>query len=260
MFNLSNLTAYVEPTSIPPVVPDFSFCHSAYGNLRQRKDAIMAAGILPPGTIPMTVSVTRVPDRGRAQSYTLPFHVSYAGVAISVEVSGPAFIDEITLVPNSIRGMAAYLANTCVGTRGTGGFVTSSIQGLVDFVTDPTADVELPNYPASSAFITLAMSSPDYVHSLPGDFDPVMAKFLQQAEFNALGTLPPTKHAEIAIRALNYGVQAQRMRRLGDVAWWDERSNSGDQAGILRQPLDSSLNNGTSANTMTSRRKRKFNL
>ena len=257
MFNLSNPAAYVEPVSIPPVLPDFAFCHSAYGNLRQRKDATMAAGILPLGSNPIIASVTPTPGAGRAQSYTLPFYVSYSGVAISVEVSGPVVIEDIVLVPNSIRGMAAYLANTCVGNRGTGGFVTSTIQGLVDYVTDPVADLDLPTYPDSTAFITLTMSSMDHILVFPGDHDPIMAIFLQQAETNALRTVLPKKQAQIRDRVFRYAHQAKRMTRLGALAWWKDNLSSGRQTGASNQPTYSSLNNSTLANTVTSRQRRR---
>lgn len=62
---------------------------------------------------------------------------------MSVEVAGPTLPDTFTLVPDTIQSMAAQLVNECVGRSGRqGGFATFGIGKLIDYVVDPSTDLE----------------------------------------------------------------------------------------------------------------------
>ncbi|CAF9943015.1 MAG: hypothetical protein ALECFALPRED_010433 [Alectoria fallacina] len=122
--------------------------------------------------------------------YLLPFLEFFGGVSISVDVSGPVNINNINVVPNDIRGMVAYVANRCLGVqRVIGGFVTKRIQGLVGYVTDPISDIDATIYPDSTAFLTVMVSDHQNAHSSPGDYDPMLALFLQKADLDVLSRL-----------------------------------------------------------------------
>ena len=258
MFSFGNLTSYVPPVPMAPIRSDFVFCHSDYGAGLRRQDGIYAGGILPQGTMPVNYFNTQDEEGGRYWDYELPFDVSFGGVSITVAVAGPVNIHEISLVPNRVRGMAAFLANTCVGERGVGGFITHKIQGLVDFVTNPTSDLDAPSYPESAAFITLSMSSANHAHSFPGDYDPIMATFLQRAESLALERVTtPLQQAEIADRSIRYTVQAHRMKRLGTVSWWSDFQDR-NMPVLGNQLSTAQRSNGTTRNTATSRRQRRL--
>jgi hypothetical protein len=256
---LSNVTSYVPPVPIEPSLPNFAFCHAAYGAGLKREDGLHTGGILPHGTNAVTYTVTqKLEDRGSL--YNLPVEVSYAGVKLAVQVAGPVKIKSIVLRPNDVRGMAAYLATFCAGRLGMGGFVTKRIQGLVDYVTDPFADLGAPEYPDSTAFITVTMSSPD-IRTSAGDYDPAMALFLQRTEEEASRRIPlslPFPRLEIAHRTISYGIQARRMRRLGTLAWWDVLPVQEDTIGMSHRTTDMGSSNVTAAKVRTSRRDKRF--
>ena len=227
MTSLANLSSFMPPVPIPPVAPNFVFCSGAYGTGLIRDHAINAGGLLPQGTMPVTYSVEEPEDNLAANvsvlspEYRLPFLESSGGVWIAVDVSGPVDINSINVVPNDIRGMAAYVANQCLGRGQVGGFITKRIQGLVDFVTDPRSDIDAPTYPDSTAFLTLTVSNEQNTHTFPGDYDPEMAFFLQKAEGVALSRVHPSYHVEIADRIVKFAIARSRMRRLKtEVPWW----------------------------------------
>lgn len=224
---MANLTAYVPPVPVPPIAPDFAYCNTGYGVGLSGSVAMYAGGILPQGALPHLYTVNDPAEL--SGFFHLPYETSFSGVAVSVEVASPVDIDQISLVPNDIRGMAGWLARYCIGTRGTGGFMTRGIQDLVKYVTDPTSNLDAPQYPDDTAFITVTLSTPAHAHSFPGDYDPQMAIFLRQAEIAALNRVEPSAHEEIADRIFRYAKQAGLMRRVGHVAWWaDPEDKEGD--------------------------------
>ena len=228
MTSLLNPNSYSPPVPVVPVAPNFVFCSGAYGTGLKRYEAVRVGGLLPQGTLPVTYLVQEsdtdgLPANASAleRAYRLPFLESFGGVSISIDVSGPVNIDRINVVPNDIRGMAAYVANQCPGRGGLGGFITKKIQGLVDFVTDPTSDINVTIYPDYTAFLTLTVSSHQSAFAFPGDYDPAMALFLQRAEIHALSRVQPSYQRVIADRAKEFAIARSRMRRLGtDVTWW----------------------------------------
>ena len=228
MTNIVNLNSYTPPVPIPPVLPNFVFCDGAYGTSLSHSEASKAGGLLPQGTLPVTYSIKEPQIDVLAANasvldleYRLPFLTMFGGVSLSIDLSGPVNMDKINVVPNDIRGMAAYVANQCVGRGRVGGFITKRIQGLVDFVTDPTSDIDESIYPDSTAFLTLTVSNHENSYAFPGDYDPQLAFFLQKAEADALSRVGPPYHSVIADRIVKFARARSRMRRLGtDVPWW----------------------------------------
>ena len=200
--------------------------------------------------MPVTYSIEEPELLGHASNisapeaeHQLPFLDSFGNVWISIDVSGPVDINRLDLVPNDIRGMAAYIAYQCVGRRGVGGFVTKRIQGLVDFVTDPASDIDDTIYPDSAAFLTLTVSTHQYSHAFPGDYDPQLAYFLQEAEIDALSRVEPRYRTEITNRAAKFADARLNMCRLGtEVPWW---------FGWLGQQNRTAVSNVQTANTTT---------
>ena len=228
MASLVNLSSYEPPIPKPPVLPNFHFCSGAFGTGLITDDAFKAASLLPKGALPVSYSV-EVPDTDELPAsfstlglaYELPFLEAYGGVWIAVDVSGPVNIDKFNVVPDDIRGMAAWVARQCVERHGVGGFVTRRIQGLVDFVTDPTSDIEGPTYPDSTAFLTAAVTNIDNSYVFPGDYDPEMARFLRTVEIEAFGRAQPHDRIVFAERIQQFEEAEANMRRLGtDVPWW----------------------------------------
>ena len=261
---LANLTSSNPPRPIPPVPPNFTFCHNGYGTGLSATQALFAASRLPTGATPVQYTIDPgSPPPGREGFFQLPLEVTHGGVSVSVEVSSPVNLDSIMLRPDDIRGMAGFLASSCVGTRHIGGWITRGIQDVIDFVTDPSVDLDTDLYPPDTAFITVTMSPPGLAYSAPGDYDPFMAVFLQQQISDALAhsnpmDMHPMEHMELADRLIRFGVQAQKMHRLGHVAWWDLPSalllNASETSPAL---VEGQGNNSTATKIATSRRKKR---
>lgn len=254
MLGLSNLTSAIEPVPVEPILPNFALCHPAYGDTLKGPFGLTTASILPQGTTPTLYTIYQ-DKQGQASKYTLPFKVSYADVRIDVQVAGPVDATSMLLIPNEIRGMAAYLASVCGGGSGTGGFITSGIHGLVDFVTNPWSDLDAPRYPNSTAFLTVTMTSPQ-IYTQAGDYDPEMALFLARAERNALDGIQPPLDVRILDRGRRFAVQATHMKRLGDVAWWDAVPLQSKTTEASNRTHDAMTTDVTAAEIATSRRKR----
>lgn len=228
--SLTNLTSYNPPIPILPTAPNFAFCHEAYGVGLKREDALSAGSYLPYGSRPVIYSISPgKPPEGRARFFQLPLDIRFGGVTISIEVASPVDFDSISITPTDLRGMAGYLANYCVGARGKGGWVTKNIQGVVDYVTDPTTDLDVKHYPQSTAFVTLTISKHSALYSFPGDYDPQMAVFLQRKLADTLGRVPLHSQVVIADRIVRFAVKAQSMQRLETEAWWDDMDLDGVQ-------------------------------
>ena len=211
---LTNLSSIASLLPAAPTPPDIVLCHADYGLGLTTRDGFLAGAQLPDSKYPQQYFVGRT-----SAQYHLPFYVSFGSVVISVEVGGPSAVRSITLTPNQLRGMAGYLVSHCVGTEKTGGFITTKIANVVDYVTDPKADLDLP-YPPTTAFVTLTMSDHKHSFSSPGDYDPALAITMQKAALDAINHVAPAFHTEIANRIFKFAEQATRMRRLGHIPWW----------------------------------------
>lgn len=262
MTSIGIFNASMIPAAIPPVSPNFAFCNGDYGTGLSHNEALQAASLLPQGTMPITYSIEE-PEMNdlvanvSATAYRIPFVEYFGDVTIAADVSGPIELDSIVIVPNDLRGMAAYVADQCIRHKGVGGFITKRIQGLVDFVTDPKSDIDAPRYPDSTAFLTVMVSDHQSVYAFPGDYDPEMALFLRKAEAYALSRVAPLYHIEIARRVVKFAVAGSRMRRMEtEVPWWDGGSVQGNRTGTVN--LD--LTNVTTEEVATARRRRRASV
>ena len=217
------------PFPIPPVSPDFVYCNGDYGTGLFPDDAYNAGDLLPRGTVPVPYSVEEPELYDLAANvsalgvgYELPFLIFKGGLSLSIDVSGPVGIHLISVIPDDLRGMAAWVAHKCVVQGGgVGGFVTKRMQGLVDFVTDPAKDIEDPDYPDSAAFLTLMLSDHEQSATFPGDYDPQLAKVLRQAEIDAWARAGPRQRPVFQERIQMFTRSEMNMRRLGtDIPWW----------------------------------------
>lgn len=262
MTNPVNLSSSVPPVPIPPVAPNFLFCSGDYGSDLIRDEAMIAGSLLQQGTRPVTYSFKApdidshvanisVPDPG----YHLPILEDYRGVLISVDVAGPVEINEFRVAPNDIRGMVAYVANECLGRQGTGGFITSNIRGLVDYVTNPASDIEAELYPDNTAFLTATVSSINSLHASPGDYDPQMPRFLWKTELDVFHRMvEPYQREVIAGRILLFKRAEKRMRSgEPEMAWWEEWALQGNRTVVSNLQLS----NVTTKSATTARRRKR---
>ncbi len=62
---------------------------------------------------------------------------------ISIEVAGPHIYQTYVLVPDAVHSLASHIINECIGRgRKVGGFATLDIGRLIDFVIDPSTDLQ----------------------------------------------------------------------------------------------------------------------
>ena len=229
MTNLVNPSSYLVPVSVPIVPPDSVHCYNDYGIHLQFDEALHAITQLPEGILPVTYTVGEPETKNYAANvsalaaeHELPFLEFYGGLALSVKMSGPVDIRSVRIVPNVIREMAGWVASDCIARgAGVGGFVTYGIRGLIDFVIDPTSDLDIRPYPDSTAFLTLLISSHRTSDTSPGECAPAIATILRTAEQAAYHRAGPRYKNLIAERVFRYRRSEIAMRRLGAVRWWD---------------------------------------
>ncbi|KAI4288658.1 MAG: hypothetical protein L6R35_002076 [Caloplaca aegaea] len=127
---------------------------------------------------------------GRQQGpHTLPQTLNYGGCLIAVEIAGPHLPVTYTAVPDAIQSLASHVVNECVGrARRVGGFATMDIARLIDFVVDSSVDLD--EYPPSSTFLTVSVTSKDLNILSPGNYDPIIADTLAGAARDAVAGLP----------------------------------------------------------------------
>ena len=121
-------------------------------------------------------------------------------------------------------------------------------------------NLDLDLYPANTAFVTLTMSTHINSNSFPGDYDPYMAVFMQNQIASSMDNQDARDRLVMADRLIRFGVQAQKMRRLGTMSWWDIDDDLSSNSRIIPATAEYQASNSTSAKTATSRRKKRYRL
>ncbi|KAI4127520.1 MAG: hypothetical protein LQ338_003178 [Usnochroma carphineum] len=151
-------------------------------------------------------------------------------------MAGPRQPPTVTLVPNDIKAMATRVLETCTKkTSYIGGFLTSDLGGMKQWLTSSEGDLDRP-MPYSTSFLTVSLSTPHSEYFSPGDYDPCMAYIFAQFEFQAAALLPSTSwmaetlrhRGERLLRAIN--MMQPRGRR---IPWWGD---PGRPLTVLEQP------------------------
>ncbi|KAL9004584.1 MAG: hypothetical protein Q9188_002593 [Gyalolechia gomerana] len=121
--------------------------------------------------------------------------------------------------------MASDLVNECVGRAGgEGGFRTLDLGKLIDYVIDPSSDLD--RYPSSAAFLTVGVTTANMEKPSPGNYDPVIADTLAGALRDAVMSGPASGAARRTLvqRAGVFRDRAIRMSTGGSTyAWWGEQ-------------------------------------
>ncbi|KAL8948467.1 MAG: hypothetical protein Q9222_005355 [Ikaeria aurantiellina] len=102
-----------------------------------------------------------------------------------------------------------------------GGFATVDIGQLIDYVVDPSTDVE--HYPPTISFLTVAITTASSKKPSPGNYDPVIAETLAEAARDAAMRAPASGSARRTLvqRATSFRTIAMRMSAGGSKwAWW----------------------------------------
>ncbi|KAI4116792.1 MAG: hypothetical protein LQ338_007662 [Usnochroma carphineum] len=137
-------------------------------------------------------------------------------------VTGPHLPATYVVVPDAIHSLANNVINECVGRAGrVGGFATMDIGKLIDFVVDPSSD--LGQYPTSSTFLTVSVTSTNLREPSPGNYDPVIADTLAGAARDAAMRVPASGAARKTLveRATTFRARAMRMNAGGKrFNWW----------------------------------------
>ncbi|KAL8807065.1 MAG: hypothetical protein Q9182_000898 [Xanthomendoza sp. 2 TL-2023] len=127
-----------------------------------------------------------------------------------------------SFVPDAVQSLASHLVNDCVGRDGrSGGFATLDLEKLIDFVLNPSTDLE--NYPPSSTFLTVSITSSDKKNPSPGNYDPIIAETLAGAARDAAMSVPASSAMRrlLVERAQRFRQRAMRMSTGGSTwPWW----------------------------------------
>lgn len=204
---------------VAPVVPNFITCDPYYGQGLSYQAAELAVNALDASPV-----LTEYKINDDAAEFHLPTEVKAGSVAIKIDYAGP-FLDRkglpIKLVPSHLRGLAAYVAENCVGVGGTGGFATVGIEPLLAYVTYPPIEIERMPYPVETLFATVSIGSALRYLPPPGSYDPTTALALRRAELDAIKPETPSAiRVKLASRATVWEHRAASMRTHMS-AWWD---------------------------------------
>ena len=88
-----------------------------------------------------------VSSSSQPTNQSIPVLKSYSGDCdVSVEIAGPAshLVRDFSISPDTIRGMAGWVIDRCVTHLSIGGFVTGSLENMVDYVTGNDTDLVVP--------------------------------------------------------------------------------------------------------------------
>ncbi|KAL8798690.1 MAG: hypothetical protein Q9200_007721 [Gallowayella weberi] len=167
------------------------------------------------------VAVARL-DSGPAR---IPYRISdqEGGCMVSVEVAGPHLPQTYSLIPDVVQSLASHVINECVGKDGrSGGFATLDLGRLIDFVLNPSTAFPA-NYPSSTTFLTVSITSSDKKNPSPGNYDPIIADTLAGAARDAAMHVPAASavRKRLVERAQWFRRRAMRMSTGGSTwPWW----------------------------------------
>ncbi|KAL8985580.1 MAG: hypothetical protein Q9177_004396 [Variospora cf. flavescens] len=222
-----NLSVLTLPLDAPNSL-DFEICDRRYGTNLDIPRCDVAVSRLGFGPSSTTYHV------GRQQGpHTLPQTLNYGGCVIAVEIAGPHLPVTYNAVPDAIQSLASHVVNECVGrARRVGGFATMDIARLIDFVVDSAVDLD--EYPPSSTFLTVSVTSKAFNILSPGNYDPVIADTLAGAARDAVAGLPASGGARRTLvqRAVSFRSRAMRMSVRGhQYTWWGIPTRSSRRRG-----------------------------
>ncbi|KAL8712854.1 MAG: hypothetical protein Q9220_003062 [cf. Caloplaca sp. 1 TL-2023] len=221
----ANLSVLTLPFTAPSA-PDFDICDRRYG-----------MGL----DIPQCdVVVGRMDIGSESTTYQL-IDIETGNCMVSIELAGPHLPATYDIVPDTIQRLANHVINECVGRAGhEGGFATVDISKLIDYVVDPSSDVEHYRkffFPGSltklmseitapsSSFLTVAITAASSKKPSPGNYDPIIADTLAGAARDAAMRGPASGSARRTLvqRATSFRAIAMRMSvgRSG-WTWWGQ--------------------------------------
>ena len=127
--------------------------------------------------------------------------------------------------------MAGLVLQRCVLGAGIGGFGTVGINGLIEYILDPSTDYNNPSYRPDTCFVTVAVTGlPGRLFS-PGNTDPAVP--LGLAWYNTkIADMAPLRSATSLHRSANAAywiIKAAGMQRGSPVSWNRQVSESSDK-------------------------------
>ncbi|MCJ1223791.1 hypothetical protein MMC12_000434 [Toensbergia leucococca] len=209
-------TSWVRAQPLTPDPPDFHICDQYYGHGIDGTDCVRIAGELPTGANPVQYTVN---TDGEPRT-TLPMSVMIGTCRISIDVAGQYEPHSVSIRPDRIRGMAAFVIAMCVlGPRGLGGFVTFGMSRVVNLINQPTFIDGA--YGPGASFLTATVSGP-MIRNPPGDFDPAIPSMLSDTQNRRATASVPwgIDRIRLGASANIFALRATAMRRGQEVPWW----------------------------------------
>ena len=173
------------PFAIPPVAPNFHFCHPFYGESLVQQDCERAASYLPTGNIPILVyshdypfafPIVESAGRGRCR-----LTIRWANPD-SLYWTSPPEIGEIRVAPDAFRTIARWLITACVSQFRNGGFGTVGLENMIRWIandTTPFRQIGEGPFPAYATYFTVTIDRDDGTDGFnPGYHDPAIAQEL----------------------------------------------------------------------------------
>ncbi|KAI4238280.1 MAG: hypothetical protein LQ349_001202 [Xanthoria aureola] len=141
---------------------------------------------------------------------------------IQIELAGPGNPASFRVAPDRIRKLASKVGSFCVEEGHTGGFVTSTLEPMGNWLTSAAGTFEVP-FPPTTSFLTVSLTPivPEYLS--PGNYDPAIASVFANAEFDAAAKSSPSSRLATTLRAR--GNRLLRIAQVMDprghrIPWW----------------------------------------
>ncbi|CAL8576046.1 hypothetical protein XPA_001937 [Xanthoria parietina] len=233
-----------------PLSDGRTFCTPFYGHFADSEDCKNAILKLPGGPTPIPYF-----NDGRFGPSHLPEVQRSGNCMIQIELAGPGNPASFRVAPDRIRKLASKVGSFCVEEGKTGGFVTSTLEPMGNWLTSAAGTFEAP-FPPATSFLTVSLTPivPDYLS--PGNYDPAIASVFATAEFDAAAKLAPSSRLATTLRAR--GNRLLRIARVMDprgrrIPWWSSpplrlgRPAAGASAeeGVLQRPGEAAAGAGS---------------
>ncbi|CAO1600159.1 hypothetical protein XANCAGTX0491_003862 [Xanthoria calcicola] len=235
-----------------PLSDGRTFCAPFYGHFADSNDCKNAILKLPAGPTPIPYI-----NDGRFGPGHLPEVHRSGNCMIQIELAGPGNPASFRVAPDRIRKLASKVGSFCVEEGHTGGFITSTLEPMGEWLTSAAGTFDAPFrhpcHPNSTApttsFLTVSLTPivPEYLS--PGNYDPAIASVFANAEFDAATRLAPSSRLATTLRAR--GNRLLRIAQVMDprghrIPWWSlppprvgqgaAEEESAPEAGVLQRP------------------------
>ena len=168
-----------------PLRPDSYQCSGSYGSQLDTLDCIEAASRFPTGATAQLYSIDNTRLAGY-QPYNIPSQVMRGDCLVKLDIIGDEETrGRVSIVPDVVRGLAAFVIAQCVTGAGVGGYATDGLANMIQYILSPQEypyaaamappfPANLSPFPQTALFFTVTVSDHTNLHRYPPGYDPAI--------------------------------------------------------------------------------------